>query len=156
MGCNIYWKYDVGEVGQQCISIWHKSLKISFMFLGTMLKGSGAPVVFSSVLPAGEGGSRKRRQIEQVNEWLRSRCLAQGLSFPYHLLCPCACMSTVALPPLLNLLYHCPCSFPFPATVPDDYLGQQGWKRKKSSKKVFLLPGGSKLYLLPFARAVLH
>ena len=33
------------------------------------------------ILPVGEGGSRKRRQIEQVNGWLRSWCRAQGLGF---------------------------------------------------------------------------
>ncbi|XP_009577091.1 PREDICTED: cAMP-specific 3',5'-cyclic phosphodiesterase 4D-like [Fulmarus glacialis] len=57
-----------------------RNIKRDFMSLGTMLKRLGAQVVFSSMLPVGEAGSRKRRRIEQVNGWLRS-CHAQGLSF---------------------------------------------------------------------------
>jgi len=45
-----------------------------------MLKGLGAQV-FSSIHPIREGGARKRRKIEQVNDWMHSWCHAQGLGF---------------------------------------------------------------------------
>lgn len=52
----------------------HRNIKRDF-------KGLGVQVVFSPILQVREGGSRKRRWIEQVNGWLQGCCHAQGLSF---------------------------------------------------------------------------
>lgn len=51
------------------------------MSIGTTLKRLGAQAVFFSVLPVGEESLSKRRQIEQVNDWLCSWCHVQGLGF---------------------------------------------------------------------------
>lgn len=56
-----------------------RNIKRDFMSLGTILKGFGPQVVFSSILPVRERGLRKR-PVEQVNGWLHSWCHAQGLS----------------------------------------------------------------------------
>lgn len=57
------------------------TVKRDSMSLGAMLKGSGAQVVFSSILPVRGRGSGRRRQIEQVNAWLSSWCQIQGFVF---------------------------------------------------------------------------
>lgn len=49
------------------------------MSLGKILKGWGAQVAFSFGLPVGDSG--KRRQMGQVNAWLRGWCHAQGFGF---------------------------------------------------------------------------
>ena len=58
-----------------------QNIKRDFMFLGKMLKGSGAQVVFSSVLSVGDWDPRRRRHTDQVNDWLRSWCHVQGFGF---------------------------------------------------------------------------
>lgn len=54
------------------------------MSLGAMLKGSGAQVVVSSILPVRGRGPGRRRRIERVNAWLRSWCRTRGFGFYDH------------------------------------------------------------------------
>ncbi|XP_052631101.1 uncharacterized protein LOC128136050 [Harpia harpyja] len=58
-----------------------RTLPGDYTSLGAMLKGSGAQVVVSSILPVRGRGPGRRRRIEQVNAWLRSWCHAQGFGF---------------------------------------------------------------------------
>ena len=41
-----------------------------FRALGRLLKGSGAQVVFSSVLSVGDWNPHERRRVDMLNEWL--------------------------------------------------------------------------------------
>lgn len=49
-----------------------------------MSKGSGAQVVFSSVLLVRGRSSERRRKIEQLNAWLSNLCHVQGFGFYDH------------------------------------------------------------------------
>lgn len=52
------------------------------MSLEAMLKGSGAQVVFSSILPVrGRRLGRRRRTEQEVNAWLCGWCHAKGFGF---------------------------------------------------------------------------
>lgn len=51
------------------------------MSLGKILKEWGAQVVFSFGLPVGDWNPGRRRQMGQVNAWLRGWCHAQGFGF---------------------------------------------------------------------------
>ena len=62
-----------------------KNVKKVFMSLGKMLKGPGAQVLFSSVLPV-EDWDLGRRRKDQYNEWLCGWCHVQGFGF-HHLGC---------------------------------------------------------------------
>lgn len=56
------------------------------MSLRKMLKGSGVQVVFSAIFPLGDWDPGRKRQMEQVNDWLRGLCHAWGFGF-YDLGC---------------------------------------------------------------------
>ena len=44
--------------------------KRDFMALGQLLEGSGAQVVFSSILPVAGINTERNRQTQQINTWL--------------------------------------------------------------------------------------
>jgi len=63
-------------------SIW--AIKRGFRALEQQAKGSGAQVVFSSILPiAGEDKGRNRKS-QQINTWLQAWCHRQNLRFFDH------------------------------------------------------------------------
>ncbi|XP_052631103.1 LOW QUALITY PROTEIN: uncharacterized protein LOC128136052 [Harpia harpyja] len=81
-----------------------RTLPRDYTSLGAMLKGSGAQVVVSSILPVRGRGPGRRRRIEQVNAWLRSWCHAQGFGFydrgsTFEKPAPVSARSTRADPP---------------------------------------------------------
>ncbi|XP_068809548.1 uncharacterized protein [Struthio camelus] len=61
-----------------------ETIKQDFRALGMVVKGLGAQVVFSSILPVrGKDGKRSRR-VFQVNNWLRRWCWQQGFGVYEH------------------------------------------------------------------------
>lgn len=58
------------------------SKKRGFRALGRLLKGSGAQVVFASVLPI--GGIEAERCAVHINSWLRDWCDRQNFGFFDH------------------------------------------------------------------------
>ena len=62
------------EVGKRSPRV----IKRDFRALGRLLRGSGAQVVFSSVLSVGDWDLHKRKRVDTLNEWLCEWCHAQG------------------------------------------------------------------------------
>uniref|UniRef100_A0A493TS73 Uncharacterized protein n=1 Tax=Anas platyrhynchos platyrhynchos TaxID=8840 RepID=A0A493TS73_ANAPP len=58
-----------------------RNIKKDFASRGRSLKGSGAQVVFSSVLPLGDRDPERRRRTGPVNDWQRGWCLDQGFGY---------------------------------------------------------------------------
>ena len=65
------------EVGKRSSQV----IKRDFRALGRLLKGSGAQVVFSSVLSVGDWDLHKRKRVDTLNEWLCKWCHAQGFGY---------------------------------------------------------------------------
>ena len=59
-----------------------KAIKRDFRDLGRLLRGSGAQVVFASVLPI--GGIEAERRAVHINSWLRDWCDRQNFGFFDH------------------------------------------------------------------------
>ncbi|KAM8793368.1 LOW QUALITY PROTEIN: UV excision repair protein RAD23 homolog B-like [Eudromia elegans] len=59
-------------------------IKQDYRALGTAVKGMGAQVMFSSILPMSRMDSRRRRQILQINNCLRRWSWQQGFGFYDH------------------------------------------------------------------------
>ena len=59
------------EIGKR--SSW--VIRKDFRALGSLLKGSGAQVVFS-ILSVGDWDLHKRRRVDMLNEWLCEWCCA--------------------------------------------------------------------------------
>lgn len=58
-----------------------ENIKRDFISLGKILKGAGAQAVFSSILSAEDWGPRRRKHMNQVNDWLCSWCNVLGFIF---------------------------------------------------------------------------
>ena len=56
-------------------------IKRDFRALGRLLKGSGAQVVFSSVLSVGDWDPHKRKRVDTLNDRLSEWCRAQGCGY---------------------------------------------------------------------------
>ena len=65
------------EVGKRSPRV----IKRDFRALGRLLKGSGAQVVFSSVLSVGDWDPHKRKRVDTLNEWHCEWCCAQGFGY---------------------------------------------------------------------------
>ena len=69
---------------QQVATRRPKAIKRDFRALGQLVKGSGAQVVFSSILPVAENDEGRNRKSQQSNTWLRAQCHQQNLVFFHH------------------------------------------------------------------------
>ena len=56
-------------------------IKSDFRALGRLPMGSGAQVMFSSVLSVGDWDQHKRRRVGMLNEWLCEWYCAQGFGY---------------------------------------------------------------------------
>ena len=61
-----------------------RAIKRDFRALGQLVKGSGAQVVFSSILPVAGNGEGRNRKSQQINTWLRAWCNWQNFGFFDH------------------------------------------------------------------------
>uniref|UniRef100_A0A8B9G7H1 Uncharacterized protein n=1 Tax=Amazona collaria TaxID=241587 RepID=A0A8B9G7H1_9PSIT len=61
-----------------------KSIKKDYMALGEVVRGSGAQIVFLSILQDTGQDLEKARRIGQVNKWLEGWCYSQGFGYLEH------------------------------------------------------------------------
>ncbi|KGL89130.1 hypothetical protein N301_03229, partial [Charadrius vociferus] len=68
------------EVGTRSLKV----MKNDFRALGQLVKGSGAQIVFSSILPFARDDEGINRRSKQINSWLRGWCIWQNFGFFDH------------------------------------------------------------------------
>ena len=61
-----------------------RAVKRDFRALGQLVKGSGAQVVFSSILPVAGNDEGRNRKSQQINTWLRDWCQQKNFGFFGH------------------------------------------------------------------------
>ena len=61
-----------------------RSIKKDYRALGEMVRGSGAQIVFSTILQDTGEELPKARRIGQVNKWLKGWCHSQGIGCLEH------------------------------------------------------------------------
>ncbi|XP_068782230.1 uncharacterized protein [Struthio camelus] len=79
-----YYPLLIFHVGANDMKGKLETIKRDFRALGMVVKGLGAQVVFSSILPVRGKDRRRSRRIFQVNSWLRRWCWQQGFGFYDH------------------------------------------------------------------------
>ena len=78
-----YYPLLVFQIGNDITRRRPKAMKRDFRSLGKLIKGSGAPIVFSSI-PSVGGMDEEYRRTQQMNLWLQDWCYCQGFRFFNH------------------------------------------------------------------------
>uniref|UniRef100_A0A672URF4 SGNH hydrolase-type esterase domain-containing protein n=1 Tax=Strigops habroptila TaxID=2489341 RepID=A0A672URF4_STRHB len=68
------------DIDSSCL----EDIKKDYRALGEVVKGSGAQIVFSSILQGKGEDLKKARRVWQVNKWLESWCHSQGFGYLEH------------------------------------------------------------------------
>ena len=80
-----YYPLLIFQVGSDEVAIRSpRAIKRDFRALGRLVKGSGAQVMFSSVLPVAGNDEGRNRKSQQINTWLQACCHQQNFGFFDH------------------------------------------------------------------------